>query len=86
MGAYRIFVADDHPIFRLGLCSLLTSHKGWEVCGQAADGRDTVEKCAQLKPDLLILDICMPKLKWRRCGTANPEKRSSTKNTGPDRR
>jgi DNA-binding NarL/FixJ family response regulator len=62
MGAYRIFVADDHPIFRLGLCSLLTSHKGWEVCGQAADGRDTVEKCAQLKPDLLILDICMPKL------------------------
>jgi DNA-binding NarL/FixJ family response regulator len=62
MGTFRIFVADDHPIFRLGLCSLLTSHKGWEVCGQAADGRDTVEKCAQLKPDLLILDICMPKL------------------------
>jgi DNA-binding NarL/FixJ family response regulator len=62
MSAFRIFVADDHPIFRLGLCSLLTSHKGWEVCGQAADGRDAVEKFGHLKPDLLILDICMPKL------------------------
>ena len=62
MTTFRILVADDHPIFRLGLCSLLGSHEGWEVCGQAADGRDAVQKCGQLKPDLLILDICMPKL------------------------
>ena len=62
MNAFRILVADDHPVFRFGLCSLLRSHEGWEVCGEAADGRDAVEKCAQLKPDLLILDICMPKL------------------------
>ena len=62
MSAFRILLADDHPLFRLGLCSLLGSHKGWEVCGEAADGRDAVEKCRQLKPDLVILDICMPKL------------------------
>lgn len=62
MNAFRILVADDHPIFRFGVCSLLGSHQGWEVCGEAVDGRDTVEKCRQLKPDLLILDICMPKL------------------------
>lgn len=62
MSAFRIFLADDHPIFRLGLCSLLSSRKGWEVCGQAADGRDAVGKCRQLQPDLVILDICMPKL------------------------
>jgi DNA-binding NarL/FixJ family response regulator len=60
MGAFRILVADDHPIFRYGLTSLLGSHDGWEVCGQAADGRDAVEKCRDLKPDLLILDICLP--------------------------
>jgi DNA-binding NarL/FixJ family response regulator len=62
MSAFRILVADDHPIFRFGLCALLASHEGWQICGEVADGRDAVEKCRQLKPDLLILDICMPKL------------------------
>ncbi len=61
MGALRILVVDDHPIFRVGLCSVLRS-KGWEVCGEGLDGRDAVEKCKELKPDLVILDICMPTL------------------------
>jgi DNA-binding NarL/FixJ family response regulator len=60
MGSFRILVADDHPVFRFGLCSLLGSHEDWAICGEAADGRDAVEKCRQLKPDLLILDICLP--------------------------
>jgi DNA-binding NarL/FixJ family response regulator len=60
MGAFRVLVADDHPIFRYGLSSLLGSHEGWEVCGEAVDGRDAVDKCKELKPDLLILDICLP--------------------------
>jgi len=60
MGAFRILLADDHPIFRFGLSSLLASHEGWEVCGEATDGRDVLEKYRQLKPDLLILDVCLP--------------------------
>ncbi len=62
MNRFSILVADDHPIFRFGLCAMLSSHQEWQVCGEAADGREAVEKCKQLKPDLLILDICMPGL------------------------
>jgi DNA-binding NarL/FixJ family response regulator len=62
VSTFRILLADDHPVFRLGLCSLLGSHEQWEICGQASDGREAVEKCRQLKPDLLILDIGMPEL------------------------
>jgi len=62
MNDFRILVVDDHAIVRSGLCSLLGSQKGWEVCGEASDGQDAVEKCRQLKPNLLILDICLPKL------------------------
>src|SRR5256714_10952006 len=60
--ALRIFVADDHEIVRRGLCALLTSHSGWEICGEAGDGRKAVEKVARLKPDIVILDIGMPSL------------------------
>ena len=62
MKAFRILVADDHPIFRMGLSSMLKSHQGWEVCGEASDGRDAVEQCRRLKPDLFILDICLSEL------------------------
>src|SRR5205814_1116967 len=58
----RIFVADDHEVVRRGLCSLLTSRSGWEICGEAGDGREAVERVAQLKPDIVILDIGMPAL------------------------
>ena len=58
----RILLADDHEIIRRGLCSLLQGHKGWEICGEASDGREAVEMAKQLKPDVVILDIGMPYL------------------------
>ena len=62
MHPLRILLADDHEIVRRGLVSLLKSHPGWEVCGEAQDGREAVAKVKELRPDIVILDIGMPNL------------------------
>jgi CheY-like chemotaxis protein len=62
MNPLRILAADDHEIVRRGLVSLLKSHAGWDVCGEARDGREAVEKAKELRPDIVILDIGMPNL------------------------
>jgi DNA-binding NarL/FixJ family response regulator len=58
----RIMVADDHEVVRRGLCSLLAAHSGWEICGEAIDGREAVTKAKQLRPDIVVMDIGMPSL------------------------
>lgn len=58
----RIFLADDHEIVRRGLCELLQKHGGWEVCGEASNGQQAVERARELKPDVAIVDISMPYL------------------------
>ncbi len=58
----RILVADDHEVVRRGLATLLQSREGWEICGEAKDGREAVEMARQLKPDVVVLDIGMPNL------------------------
>jgi DNA-binding NarL/FixJ family response regulator len=60
--AVRILIADDHGIVRKGLRSLLQSKRGWEICAEASNGREAVEKAKALKPDVAILDISMPQL------------------------
>jgi len=62
MARVRIVIADDHSIVRRGLRTLLESQPNWEVCAEAADGRDALEKVTQLKPDVAIIDIGMPQL------------------------
>jgi DNA-binding NarL/FixJ family response regulator len=62
MAAFRIFIADDHEVVRKGLCALLQAEPGWEICGEAADGREAADKIRELKPDVSILDIGMPGL------------------------
>jgi len=62
VAAFRILIADDHEVVRKGLVALLQQQLDWQVCGEAGDGRDAVEKAQQLRPDVVILDIGMPSL------------------------
>jgi len=58
----RIFIADDHDIVRRGIRPLINAESGWEVCGEAANGREAVARVLKLKPDIVILDVAMPGL------------------------
>lgn len=57
-----ILIADDHPVFREGLRKLLEAEPGFRVLGEAADGEQTLKLARQLEPEILLLDIRMPKL------------------------
>jgi two-component system nitrate/nitrite response regulator NarL len=59
--AVRILIADDHPIFRDGLKRLLESERGFKVVGEACDGVEAVNLVRQLKPEILLLDLAMPR-------------------------
>ena len=58
----RILVVDDHPIVRQGLKTLLEGHAGWEVIGEASDGAEALEKAKDLSPDVMVLDVTMPRM------------------------
>jgi two-component system, NarL family, response regulator LiaR len=62
MEKIKVVIADNHPAFREGLCRLLQDEKGLEVIGQAADGEEIVNISKELKPDVAIVDVAMPKL------------------------
>jgi DNA-binding NarL/FixJ family response regulator len=62
MKTVRILIADDHELFRRGLAAELAQVPEWEVVGQADNGRRAVEMAAELKPQIVILDLTMPEL------------------------
>jgi DNA-binding NarL/FixJ family response regulator len=58
----RILLVDDHDAVRRGLRAMLESRPGWQVCGEASDGRTAVKMAAQLRPDIAVLDLELPAL------------------------
>jgi len=58
----RVLIADDSPVVRQHVSQLVRQRPEWEVCGEAVDGADAVQKVRDLSPDLVILDFLMPGL------------------------
>jgi DNA-binding NarL/FixJ family response regulator len=58
----RILVADDHPMLREGLVAVLSTQPDFKVIGEAADGSETVQLAERLEPDVILLDLEMPKV------------------------
>jgi DNA-binding NarL/FixJ family response regulator len=60
--ATRILIADDDASVRQLLRRILEEHPGWQVCGEAFNGRDAVAKVKQLVPDVVVMDLAMPQM------------------------
>ena len=58
----RILLADDHEIVRRGLRGLLEAHPDWEVCAEAENGREAVDRARESRPDVAVLDLSLPEL------------------------
>ncbi|HEV2494430.1 MAG TPA: response regulator transcription factor [Terriglobia bacterium] len=76
-GTLRVLLVDDHDVVRRGLRALIEAHGGWEISGEAASGREAVEKANKLKPDIVVLDFGIPDMSGlevaRRILKARPE-------------
>ena len=60
--AIRILVADDHPVVRGGLITMLSTQQDFEVIGEATNGNEVIEQARALHPDVLLLDLEMPEM------------------------
>ena len=55
-----VLIVDDNPIVRRSLCDLFKQHADFQICGEAENGQQAIEKVQQRKPDLIVLDLVMP--------------------------
>ena len=58
----RVVIVDDHPMVRRGLATFLKVYDDLELAGEAADGKEAVELCARLRPDVVLMDMAMPEM------------------------
>src|SRR5262245_45322347 len=58
----RLFIADDHPLSRGGLRQVIESRSEYEIVSEASDGESALESIRRMRPDVAILDVCMPKM------------------------
>lgn len=58
----RILIADDHEVVRQGIRAILQARPDWEICGEAVDGREAIRLAQELRPNVIIMDITMPKM------------------------
>jgi DNA-binding NarL/FixJ family response regulator len=65
----RILIADDRETMRKALKLTIGTHPGWEVCGEADNGREVLTKAAELRPDVVVLDFKMPPVNGIKAGS-----------------
>jgi YesN/AraC family two-component response regulator len=58
--SYKILIVDDNAIIRQALCKVFTAEADFDICGQAKNGREAIEKAQELQPDLIVIDLSMP--------------------------
>jgi DNA-binding NarL/FixJ family response regulator len=56
----RVLIAEDQEFTRKTLKALIESHPGWQICGEAENGHQAIQKASELQPDLIVLDLSMP--------------------------
>jgi DNA-binding NarL/FixJ family response regulator len=59
---FKILIVDDHEVVRQGIRTILRARPQWEICGEAVNGKDAIEKATTLDPDVIIMDITMPEM------------------------
>ena len=62
MDSCKILIVDDHDVVRRVLRSLFFSHPEWTICAEAVDGLEAIEKAKALRPDIIVMDISMPRM------------------------
>jgi DNA-binding NarL/FixJ family response regulator len=59
---FKILIVDDHEVVRQGIRTILRARPQWDICGEAVNGKDAIEKATKLDPDVIIMDLTMPEM------------------------